>query len=179
MTVLHLISSFLMLPATLLRAFSEHVLLKWMHIPVEDTAYLQKNELCGHVEHKPVRTLGKSFLLCFLPGLLLLVIGAPMVLFGSVNIYWFGPFDLLTGKLSVLFPVDVLLLYLGLGCLCRLFPTYEDALYLYETYQDSKSLAAKILLCVPVCVIRAGAFLARFSVSLLLAIAIVVCLFLI
>ena len=144
-----------------------------MHIPVEDASYLQKNELCGHVEHKPIRTLGKSFLFCFLPGFLLLVLGVPMAVCGGTGLRWW------TGDgISLIRIAAAVLLYLGLCCLCRLFPTYEDALYLCEAYEDSKNIAAKIILCIPVYVIRAGAFLARFSVSLLLAAALALCMIL-
>ena len=64
MSVLHCFFAYLIFPGAYLHAFFEHILLKLMHIPVEDSVYMQPNELCGHIEHKPVSSFGKSLILC-------------------------------------------------------------------------------------------------------------------
>lgn len=164
MTVLHWIVGYLTFPAALLRAFLEHIFLKAAHVPVEDTDYMQKNELFGHVEHKPVSELGKSFCVSFLPGLILFLSGAVLLAVSGTQLFYLGltPVDVRTGKVSVLFIVSVVLFYLGASLCSRMFPTYEDALYLWEAYTESDSKAAKILLFLPVVLLRAGAFLERF-----------------
>lgn len=165
MTVLHLIISYLAFPASLLRAFLEHVFLKAERVPVEDADYMQPNELFGHVEHKPVPTLGKGFRVNFFPGLILFLSGAVLLAVSGTELFYLGvtPKDPETGRLSVLFFVCAAMYYLGAALWSRMFPTYEDALYLWEAYTNSDSKASKILLFLPVICIRAGAFLERFG----------------
>lgn len=173
MMVWHRITTLLTCPAALLRAFFEHILLKGMKIPVEDTDYLQKNELCGHVEHKPIRTFGKSFWHAFLPGFVLFILGLPMAVIPALEMFVSGNtlFNIRTGAVSVLFLLNVVLYYLGVSMLCNLFPSYEDALFLWDNMTKAKVLP-KILLFLPTLVIRIGAFFARFGISKILAIAV-------
>lgn len=179
MMTLHWLSAVLTCPGAILRAFLEHILLKIMHVPIEDTAYLQRNELCGHVEHKPVRSLGKSVVLCLVPGLLLLLLGMVFWIPSALQLFYLGlqPVGIASGGVSVLFWVCVVFYYLGVCCLCHVFPSYEDALYLAESCGEAK-LPAKIFLFLPVQCARAGAFLQRYAVFPLLWIAATVCLIL-
>ena len=174
---LHWLSAFLTLPGAVLRAFLEHIFLKILHVPVEDTSYLQRNELCGYVEHKPVHTLGKSFVLCIVPGVLTLLFGAVFWLPAMLQLGYMGvtPVRPDTGGVSVMFIVCVLLCYLGVSCLCHVFPSYEDALYLAEAFSEAK-LPVKIVLFLPVMCARAGAFLQRYGVFPLLWAGVTVCL---
>lgn len=181
MTVLHLIIGILTFPASLLRAFLEHIFLKKEEAFVEDTNYMQPNELFGHVEHKPLRSLAKGFRAAFLPGLILFITAAILLAVSSVQLFWLGvsPVDLQTGRVSAVFVVCAVLFYLGTSLLSRIFPTYEDTLYLWETYGEAESKAAKILLFVPVALMRMGAFLERFGLWTACIIAASVVLFLV
>ena len=178
MMTVHWIAALLTCPGAVLRAFCEHIVLKLLRVPVEDTAYLQRNELCGHVEHKPVRTLGKAAVLCFVPGLILLLFGLAFCLPAALQLFYMGvsPVAIETGKVSAMFIVCAVFWYFGVCCLCHVFPSYEDALYLADAHREAKP-AAKALLFLPVCIARAGAFLARFGVFVLLWIAATICLF--
>lgn len=176
MTILRLITAFLVFPGTYLRAFSEHMFLKILKVPVEDTKYLQKNELCGHIEHRPIESLGKSFAASFLPGILLCLMGLSMAVFSGLQLFYLGitPRMVENGSVSALFILCVVMYYFGISLLCNVFPGYEDALYLWENYTECKNPAAKIFLFLPVIVIRAGAFLERFGVPVLCAIGLTV-----
>ena len=175
--MLHWLLSYLTLPGTVLRAFIEHVCLKILRVPVEDTAYLQRNELCGHVEHKPVETAGKASLLCFVPGFLMLLIGAALCVPAALQMFYMGvtPVSIETGGMSVMFIVCAVLYYCGVSVLCHVFPSYEDALYLHEAFTEA-SPVAKVFLFLPVTIACAGAFLQRFGVFPILWIAATVCL---
>ncbi len=154
------------------RAFFEHVLLKLCRVPVEDRAYLQRNELFGHVEHKPARTFAQSFCICFFPGFIVCLLGAVIALPAVLQLFVMGvrPHYIVDGKVSVMFIVCTVLLYFGVSLFCHAFPAYEDALYLWE-HRRQANPAARILLIVPIACMRAGAFLARFGVWQILAIA--------
>lgn len=154
------------------RGYFEHLTLKLCRVPVEDSAYLQRNEMFGHVEHKPARTFAKSFCVCFLPGFLVCLVGAVIALPAVLQLFYMGvmPRYIVNGTVSVMFILCVVLLYFGVSLFCHAFPTYEDALYLWESRKQTNA-AVRILLFVPMVCIRAGAFLARFGVWQLLAIA--------
>lgn len=158
-----------------LRAFFEHVFLKLFRVPVEDRAYLQRNELFGHVEHEPVHSFAKGFCVCFLPGFAVCLIGAVIALPAALQLFLMGvtPHSIVSGSTSAMFFVCAALMLFSLCLFCHAFPAYEDALYLWESRKEA-NVAARILLFVPMVLMRAGAFLARFGVWQLLAIAAVV-----
>lgn len=165
----------------MLRAFLEHIFLKAERVPVEDADYMQKNELFGHIEHKPIRSLGKGFRVSFFPGLLLFLSGAVLLAVSGTQLFYLGvtPKDPETGLWSVPFFVCAVLFYLGASLWSRMFPAYEDALYLWEAYAQSNGKAAKVLLFLPVVCMRAGAFLERFGLWTLCIIAASAVLFLV
>ena len=169
MSHLSWILGFLTVPGAVCRAFLDHLFCKILRVPVEDTAYLHRSEQFGHVEHKPVQQAGKGFVLCFVPGLILFLCG--VVTAGTAAFHLFGigvtPRALQTGKISVLFIVCCVLLYAGISLLCHVFPSYEDALYLWESCSEAPA-AARIILTPFAACMRAGAFLARFGVWQLL-----------
>ncbi len=155
-----------------LRGYFEHMTLKLCRVPVEDRSYLQRSELFGHVEHKPVKSFGKSLCICFLPGLLECLVGALIALPAVLQLFYMGvmPRNIVDGRVSVMFIVCTVVLYFAVSLFCHAFPTYEDALYLWESRKQT-NIAVRILLFVPMVCIRAGAFLARFGFWQLLAIA--------
>lgn len=177
MMTVYWLSCFLTLPGAVLRAFLEHLCLKAQHMSVEDVNYLQHNELCGHVEHKPVRTLGKGCALCFVPSLLCLLFGLVFWCTAILQICYMGitPVSVEKDEVSVMYWICVALCYLGVCCLSHVFPTYEDALYLLDAYSEANT-AVKILLFLPVQATRGGAYLARFGVWPFVWIVLSVCL---
>lgn len=172
MTQIAWILGCLTVAGAVVRAFFEHLFLKVFFVPVEDRSYLQRNELFGHIEHGPVRTFGESFCICFFPGLITCLLGSALTLPAALQLFVMGitPHVLANGRLSVMFFLCVVLLVLGLCLLCYAFPTYEDALYLWESRKQAH-IVVRILLFVPIACMRAGAFLARFGVWQIVAIA--------
>lgn len=155
-----------------LRGYFEHLILKCLRVPVEDRSYLQRNELFGHVEHKPARSFAQNFCVCFLPGLFVCLVGAMIALPAVLQLFVMGvmPRNIVDGTVSVMFILCAVLLYFGVSLFCHAFPSYEDALYLWESRKQTNA-AARILLFVPIACMRVGAFLARFGVWQLVAIA--------
>lgn len=172
MTYLAWIFGCLTVCGALLRAFAEHICLKICRVPVEDRAYLQRNELFGHVEHKPAPTFARSFCICFFPGVFVCLIGALIALPAVLQLFVMGvmPHNLVNGTVSVMFILCTVLLYFGVSLFCYAFPSYEDVLYLWEQRRKT-NIAVRILLFVPILCMRIGASLARFGVWQVLAIA--------
>lgn len=152
------------------RAYFEHLTLKLFRVPVEDRTYLQRNELFGHVEHKPIRTFAGNFAVCFLPGFLVCLVGVVIAFPAVLQLFVMGvmPRSIVNGTVSVMFILCCVLLYFAVSLFCHAFPAYEDALYLWESRKQTNP-ALRILLFVPIVCIRAGALLARFGVWQLLA----------
>jgi len=157
-------------PAAALRAFWEHCLLKIMKEPVEGTAYLSLNELCGHVEHRLLAGAGRNLLFCALPGLLNLILAVPLVMADAGNLFILGAGmrNLQTGLISPLFFVYILFYWLGASLLCNLFPLYEDAMHLLDVSSNAKGIK-KVPLWALARVIYAGAFLERHGINVLIA----------
>ncbi|MCR5485373.1 MAG: hypothetical protein K6F09_07240 [Clostridiales bacterium] len=172
MTIIYLISKLLTYPAALLKAFWEHCLLKMLKVAVNDTRYMQKNEMCGHVEHELTETALKSFFYCFLQGIPNFLLSLPALFVSVSNIVFFGitPHDMTSGKVSAMFILSIVLYYVGISLWCNKSPLYEDALNMWELiYVEKKlSMPLRVLFFIPSVLIMAGSFLERYGISLFL-----------
>lgn len=166
MTVLYLISKLLTFPGTLVRAFYEHIILKFYKIPVENASYMQFNELFGHAEHDLIKKTSENLFFCCLPGLLQVLFSVPLMTVSFLQLYVLGvtPTDPQTGTVSVMFILCAVLRIFGIWLLSNVFPLYEDALNFYENVEELKGVS-KILLYPIAVVVRAGAFLERFGIT--------------
>ncbi|MBQ3123781.1 MAG: hypothetical protein IJC14_06435, partial [Firmicutes bacterium] len=70
MTIIYVISKYLTIIGASLKALWEQVFCRILGIPVQDASYLNSTELCGHIEHDFTESKLKSFLICYLPGLM-------------------------------------------------------------------------------------------------------------
>ncbi|MBQ3151250.1 MAG: hypothetical protein IJB86_08415 [Clostridia bacterium] len=172
MTVLYLISKLVTFPAVMVRAFYEHILLKLLRIPVEKASYLQFNEMFGHTEHDLTKTLSASVWFCCIPGLLQVLLAVPMMAASFLQLYVLSvtPTDPQTGSVSIMFAVCIILRVFGIWLLCNVFPLYEDALNLWEKATQANGFAKVVALPIAA-IVRAGAFLERFGITLLLLVA--------
>lgn len=161
MVILYEILKILTFPGALLKGFLEHLFCRIYKVPVEYSDYMQRNELCGHVEHLLAPHKG-SFGICFGPHLIMLLLGLIVTFPASVNLFYLGTFSWLS----------VILLYVGVSFLFNCFPLVEDALNMWEElFSDASKPASKVLLAVPAAVMYAGAYLERYCVSFLTTLA--------
>lgn len=141
MKILYLISKYITLPGTLVKALWEHITCGILKMLVEDGRYLQTNELCGHVEHELAATKTKAFLVNFIPsvvnGLLAFFLGGA----GFMGLFMLKvvPPAPAEGSASqpIAFWLYVILYYLGVAFFCNIFPLFENAMnswaLLYQT----------------------------------------------
>lgn len=172
MTVFYLTAKLLTFPGVFLKAFWEHCTLRLLRIPVEDTSFLQANELFGHIEHDLITGLRKNALFCFLPGLINAALSAPLLFTSSVNLFYFGTGarDAATGLTSIMFFVYIIMFWVGVSLLCNTFPLFEDALQLKDKlFSEKTGTAAKVFLSVPSAIVLVGSFLERYGINVLLA----------
>ncbi len=180
MTWLYVLTKTIYFPGTFVKAFWEHVTCRLLGLEIYAAdAYLSRNRLCGHVSMLPAPTASKSFFACFLPSLLNLSLGFPAFAAGMLTLGFMGVdvIDPLTGKFCPLFILYVLLYLFGASCLCSLFPYTEDALHLWRTLYGKDSTAStvgKIFAFIPTCLMTAGAYLEKYSVTFFVTVAFLV-----
>ncbi len=157
MVILYEIIKMLTFPGALLKGFLEHLFCRIYKVPVEYSDYMQRNELCGHVEHLLAPHKG-SFGICFGPHLIMLLLGLIISFPGAMNLFYLGTFNWLS----------LILLYVGVSFLTNAFPLVEDALNMWsELFSAESKTVSKVLLAIPAAVMYVGAYLDKFCLSLL------------
>ncbi len=163
MVMIYYIIKILTWPGALFKAFLEHVTCRAYDIPIEFAKYMQKNELCGHIEHVLAPHKG-SFGICFMPHIVSLICGFVFVLSSSINLVYLGKSNLFSW----------IFIYLGICCLVNCFPLMEDAIHMWENLYGKSSeakLVSKILLAPAAAVMYLGALLEKYGVTLVMSIA--------
>ncbi len=157
MGLMYFILKIVSFPGTMFKAFMEHLACRMYGVPVEFSKYIQKNELCGHVEHLLAPKRG-SFGICFLPHIVTLICGIAFTVPAAMNLFYLG-------KVNVF---SCIFIYMGLSFLMNLFPMIEDAVNMWENlFSKDTKIVLKIFLAVPAAVMYAGAYLERYCVTLL------------
>ncbi len=143
MNILYLISKYITLPATVVKALWEHITCGMLKVLVEDGRYLHSNELCGHVEHELTTSKAKTFLLSFIPtvinGLLAFFLGGA----GFIGLFLLKvtppeAASSSTASQPIAFWLYIVLFYLGVSFFCNMFPLMEDALNNWGLIYNSK-----------------------------------------
>jgi len=174
MSLVYIIGKMITLPGTYIKTFWEHLMCRILKIPVETENYLHYDISLGHVEHEFAKTLPRSFLLCWIPGVLNKLFGIVMLMAGSLGIFYLGVEPInraASGITDWLFYAYLVLLYLGISLLCNIFPLVEDALLVWEKLYSGNGakLIWKILLFIPSACMVAGAYIEQYSINILLA----------
>lgn len=157
MVTLYEILKMITFPGALLKGFLEHLFCRIFKIPVEYSDYMQRNELCGHVEHLLTPHKG-SFAICFGPHIIMGLLGCFIAFPGAMGLFYIGSFNWLS----------VILLYVGISFLMNAFPLVEDALNMWsELYSSDSKGISKVLLAIPAAIMYCGAYLERYCVTLL------------
>ncbi len=163
MGLIYFIIKILTLPGTMFKAFMEQLSCRMFGVPVEFSRYIQKNELCGHVEHMLSPARG-SFGICFMPHIVTLFCGLCFILPSSMNLFYLGKVNIFS----------CIFIYFGLSFLMNCFPLIEDAVNIWENLYGKDShakLVSKIFMAVPAVVMFAGAYLERYCVTFITSIA--------
>ena len=165
MTIIYIISKYLTIIGTSLKALWEQVFCRILGIPVQDASYLNSTELCGHIEHDFTESKLKSFLICYLPGAMNRFFGYGMLIGG-----YLGLFYLEVSSEDTIFWVYLAMLYVGISLMCNNAPLYEDALYNWDMLygKDQKTnIVVKILAFIPSAYFIVSAFMEKYAISLL------------
>ena len=156
MTTLYIITRVFTFFGAMLRAFWQHVACRVFKIPVEDARAFKGNELCGHIEHELPENLKQSFLVCWLPFTMNLLLGCAFLLTGSYRLFFIGENDS--------FQVYGLV-WLGFSCFANCAPSFEDMLALKDFVFKCENKVVKIILAPFTAVVIAVTYLEKFSLT--------------
>lgn len=163
MGLIYFIIKILTFPGTMFKAFMEHLACRMFGVPVEYSKYIQKNELCGHVEHMLSEKKG-SFGICFMPHIVMLFCGLCFIIPSSMNLFYLGKQNLFS----------YIFIYFGLSFLMNCFPLVEDAVNMWEHLfgkESNSKLVSKIFLAIPAAIMYAGAYLEKYCITFFTSIA--------
>ena len=163
MTGIYFVTRVITFFGTMLRVFFEHLTCRIFRIAAEDIRPFKSGELCGHVEHELLTDRKKVFNMCFIPFTFCFVIGCALLLSGSYGVLYIGNLGTLR---------NWLFLYAGISCLANCAPSFENALSLKDAFFNKKTSVIKKILVAPFfAVYYVSAFLERYSITFILAIA--------
>ena len=178
MTKLYIIGKILTFPGAYIKGFWGQLTCRTLGLPVEVPGHLRIDEACGHVEHAFAKKGFASYLMATGPGFMNFITGVPLFIAGFLNLRYMGitPYDSVP-----LFILYVLMLYVGVSLLCNVFPLTEDILnFWYIAYEEKNmNIVGRIIFAIPAIITRAGAFLEKYSITVILWIAWLVVMFII
>ena len=171
MTILYVISKYVTVIGSALKALWEQVFCRILKIPVQDAHWTQANELCGHVDHDFSESKVKTFLICYLPGFMNRILAYGLFISSYIGLFYIE----VTPKHEI-FWVYVAMLYVAVSLLCNEAPLYEDALWnwdmIYGKDQNTK-LVWKVLAFIPSVYFIASAWLEKYVVKVLVFIVLI------
>lgn len=161
MNTLFFITRVLTFFGSVLRCFSEFIVCRLFKLPIEDARCFRTDEMCSHIEHELAEKTSHAFLLCFLPFIINLCLGSCFLLYSSYFIFYAGVVSL----------TDVIMLIIGISLYSNLFPSVENVLSLKDhIYSADSNTAVKIILAPFTYFMLAGAYLEKFSITVITSI---------
>lgn len=176
MTVIYVICKILTFPGAYLRGFLEHIVAKLCGCCIESDGYIRMDELSGHTDHSFPRKKAGAVAMAFVPGIFHFLFGMFLTIAGIV------PLAHLRVDFShhVLFPLYVVITYVGVSMLCNLYPLVDDALFCKERLYGKEgraNLFVRIIMFIPTVICIAGAYIERYCINIVLIAAILVLMF--
>ncbi len=191
MTVFYVLSKILTFPGALTKALFEQIMCRIFKCPVEDNRYLRTDKMCGHIEHEAIKSPVKSYLFCFIPGLLNFLLACAIGLFPLVNILNLGNYsgfvvfpqeltqtvqnpEMLEAPVRTLdFAILFFFVWVSVSLLSNLSPIIKDAVIMKEQYKKLP-VALKVIFYPGFIGMQIGARLEKFGLTFLILIALTV-----
>lgn len=168
MTALYIIVKYLTFPGALVRGMWEQIVCRICKVPVEDNRYLRKDEMISHVEHELMPTAQSAFAICFVPafmnalGALFLCVAPTMfTVYAQIN-------DIM------LTAVNLVAYWFAASLMVNSYPLVEDAMNMMEKIYKHGNILQKILYAPGAVLLYIGAYVEKYCISFILAIAITV-----
>lgn len=162
MTVLYVVIRYLTFPAALVRGLFEQIVCRIHKTVVEDRRCLKTDETCSHIEHELMKTPGSAFAICFVPFMCQLILAFLVSITAISDLFVLGYFPMPAGI------IDIVCLWIGFSLVLNAFPSVEDALNMWDKlYKTKGHIFQKIIFAPGAVICFAGAYLEKYSVTLL------------
>lgn len=172
MTALYIIIKYLTFPGALVRGMWEQIVCRASKVPVEDNRYLRRDEMISHIEHELMPTARGAFAICFVPCLFNLLGAFVMGVIPATLLLYLGfsglGFTVACG-VSYWFAVSLFI---------NAFPLIEDAINMREKVYKEGNILQKIFYAPGFVLTYLGAYLERYCLSFVIAVAVTVILIL-
>lgn len=168
MTALYILIKYLTFPGALVRGMWEQIVCRISKVPTEDNRYIRSDEMISHIEHELMPTARGAFAICFVP-FFLNMLGA--LFLGII------PASLLLhlGFSGAAFTISNALAYwFAFSLFVNAFPLIEDAINMKEKVYGEGNLLQKIFYTPGFILTYAGAYLERYCLTFIIAIALTV-----
>ena len=167
MTFLYILIKYLTFPGAYVRCMWEQIVCRIAKIPVEDNRYIRDDEVSGHVENELCEKPRGAFALCFVP-----------LFFNSIGIFFLLLFPVYIRATSVAATVfSCFSVWFAISLFCNIFPMIENAMNMFEKVYKKGNIFQKILYTPAMAVIYVGAYLERYCITFLIAVAATIAIF--
>ena len=165
MTGLYILIKYLTFPGALVRGMWEQIVCRMCKVPVEDNRYIRRDEMISHIDHEFMPKAQGAFAICFVP-LFFNFLGA--IIFGTIPavmllyLQFKGLFLGFTCAVSYWFAFSLFV---------NAFPLVEDAINMLDKVYRHGNILQKIIYAPGAGLCFIGAYLERYCITFILAIA--------
>ena len=168
MTALYVITKYLTFPGALVRGLWEHIVCRICKVPVEDNRIIRGNELSGHIEHELMPTARSAFAIAFVPAFLNAILAFLLLLGPALGLFMFEMSDIISTI------VNIVSYWFAFSLYVNSYPLIEDALNMKEKVYKSGNIMQKIFYTPGFIGCYIGAFLERYCITFIIAVALTV-----
>lgn len=169
MTFFYIFVRYLTFPGAYVRCMWEQIVCRMTKTVVEDNRYVRDDEMSSHIDHEFTKSAQGSFAMCFVPMFFNLL--------GAVCLLFF-PFIIRANSVAATI-FSTFAIWFGFSLLCNSFPLIEDALNMMEKVYKKGNILQKIIYAPGAIIAFVGAYLERYNITAVVALAGFVLMFLI
>mgnify|MGYP003296918417 CR=1 FL=1 len=164
MTFLYIVTKYLTFPGVYVRCMWEQIVCRITKTPVEDTRYIRDDEMSSHIDHELIESPSGSLAIALVP-----------FIFNCIAAFFLGLFPFFFRPTGAIASVSTSLsMWFCFSLCCNLFPQVEDALNMVDKIYKKGNILQKILFAPFVAVFFIGAYLERYCITFIIAVAILV-----
>ncbi len=165
MTGLYVLIKYLTFPGALIRGFWQQVVCRISKVPVEDNRYLRRDEMCSHIEHEFMPKARGAFALCFVPAFMN-AIGALCLALIPAFVVMYLQLGGLTFKI-----LGAISYWFAFSLYVNSYPLIEDAIHMKAKIYKEGNILQKIFYTPGFICLYVGAYLERYCITFLIAVA--------
>jgi hypothetical protein len=168
MTKLYILTRYLTFPGAFVRCLWEQIICRIHGIPMEDTRLLRRDELCSHIEHELCPKAGGAFAIGFVPALFNAILAFLLALGPLLGVFVFRMNN------PIVTVLQIVAYWFAFSLYVNSYPSVEDALNMKEKIYREGNILQKILFLPGFVGCYIGAFLERYCITFLLALAVMI-----